>query len=38
MMARDNFADPISGYPAWIDVDSFIDEILVQEACKNSDA
>jgi hypothetical protein len=37
-MSRADFDDPLSGYPAWIDADSFIDEILVQEACKNSDA
>jgi hypothetical protein len=38
VMERSYYADPNSGYPAWIDVDRFIDEILVQEACKNSDA
>jgi hypothetical protein len=38
IMTRSTYADPNTGYPAWIDVDSFIDEILVQEACKNSDA
>jgi len=37
-MAGPHCADPLMGYPAWIDSDSFIDEILVQEACKNSDA
>jgi hypothetical protein len=35
LMRQATFA---KGYSAWIDVDSFIDEILVQEACKNSDA
>lgn len=34
---RTYFADPQRGYPSMIDVDAFIDEILVQEACKNSD-
>ena len=38
VMNRNDSADPNTGYPAWIDIDSFIDEILVQEACKNSDA
>jgi hypothetical protein len=37
-MRLSTYADPVKGYAAWIDVDSFIDEILVQEACKNSDA
>ncbi|MDZ7261704.1 MAG: CotH kinase family protein, partial [candidate division KSB1 bacterium] len=37
-MSQSTFADSILGYPAWIDDDFFIDEILVQEACKNSDA
>lgn len=37
-MTQSYYADPERGYPAWIDVDFFIDEILVQEACKNSDA
>ncbi len=38
VMNSADFDDPSSGYPAWIDVDSFIDEILLQEAAKNSDA
>ena len=38
VMTRSYYADSARGYPAWIDVDSFIDEILVHEACKNSDA
>jgi hypothetical protein len=38
LMTQSTYADPNAGYSAWIDVDSFIDEILVQEACKNSDA
>jgi hypothetical protein len=33
-----DFADPVYGYSAWIDVQSFIDEILIQELTKNSDA
>jgi hypothetical protein len=33
-----NYDDPVDGYAAWIDVQSFIDEILIQELCKNSDA
>ena len=37
-MAGANYADPIAGYPKYIDVNSFIDEIIVQEATKNSDA
>jgi hypothetical protein len=38
VMESNDYDDPVAGYPAWIDVDRFIDEILVQEACKNSDA
>ena len=38
VMRGSNCANPQSGYATWIDVDSFIDEILVQEAVKNSDA
>ena len=38
IMEQPSYADPKSGYPMWIDVQSFIDEILVQEACKNCDA
>ncbi len=38
VMTQSAYADPNIGYSAWIDADSFIDEILVQEACKNSDA
>ncbi|MDZ7317399.1 MAG: CotH kinase family protein [candidate division KSB1 bacterium] len=32
------FSDPTRGYHQYIDVSSFIDELLVQEATKNSDA
>ena len=38
VMEQSYYADPERGYPAWIDVDYFIDEILIQEGCKNSDA
>jgi len=38
VMEGPGFADPVQGYAAWIDVDSFVDEVLLQEACKNSDA
>ena len=38
VMSGPDFDDPLKGYPAWIDIDAFIDEILMQEACKNSDA
>lgn len=37
-VAGPDYADPDLGYAAWIDVNSFIDEILIQEASKNSDA
>jgi CotH kinase protein/Secretion system C-terminal sorting domain len=38
VMQGSGFADPVTGYAAWIDTDSFIEEILLQEAGKNSDA
>jgi len=38
LMEQADFADSLSGYSKWIDVPSFIDEILVQEATRNSDA
>lgn len=38
VMEQDYYADPERGYPAWIDVDYFIDEMLIQEGTKNSDA
>ena len=38
MMAGEHFNDPDSGYPAWIDVDSFIDVFLLSELGKNVDA
>ncbi len=38
MMASDEFNDPVTGYPAWIDIDSFIDFLLVSEIAKNVDS
>jgi hypothetical protein len=38
MIMKAGYDDPVNGYAAWIDVQSFIDEILIQELCKNSDA
>ncbi len=38
VMDKSNYADPTSGFPMVIDVNAFIDEIIIQEACKNSDA
>jgi len=38
MLFGPGFADPESGYPAWIDVDSFVDYILFQDLSKNRDA
>lgn len=38
LMASNSYDDPTNGYMAWIDIKSFIDEIVVQEAMKNSDA
>jgi spore coat protein CotH len=38
VMASANYMDPTTGYNAWIDVGSFVDELIVQEAMRNSDA
>lgn len=38
MMASPNFDDPTRGYPAWIDINSFIDYFLVSEIGKNVDS
>ncbi|MBN1998068.1 CotH kinase family protein [candidate division KSB1 bacterium] len=38
LMKSSIYNDPVRGYPAYIDVSTFIDEILVQEATANSDA
>lgn len=38
MLVGDGYTDPATGYPAWIDVDSFVDHVLVQELAHNVDA
>lgn len=38
LMAGPNYNDPSSGYETYIDVPSFIDEIIIQELTSNSDA
>lgn len=38
MLASTDYADPTTGYPAWLDVDSFIDHYLVNELSLNVDA
>ncbi len=38
VMKSDFFMDEVLGYNAWIDVESFVDELIVQEAIRNSDA
>ncbi len=38
VMYSGNYADEVTGYKAWIDDDSFVDELIVQEAMRNSDA
>ena len=37
-MRGDNRKDPVNGYPAWIEVETFVDEMLLQEFTKNVDA
>lgn len=36
-LASENFADPVTGYSAYIDVPSFIDHYIIQELSKNVD-
>ena len=38
VMQLADYADLINGYTEWIDDDSFVDELIVQEAMRNSDA
>ena len=38
IMTMDNYADPILGYPSTMNVESFVDFILLQEMAKNVDA
>jgi hypothetical protein len=38
VMQSAGYNDPVNGYPATIDVSTFIDEIIIQEATANSDA
>jgi hypothetical protein len=37
MLASDDFKDPLTGYPVWIDVGSFIDFFLINELSRNVD-
>lgn len=38
MMYSSNIADPSTGYPKYLDVDSFVDFVLINELAKNVDA
>lgn len=38
VMESNTYNDPYIGFPKYIDVNSFIDELIIQEATKNSDA
>jgi len=38
VMNSTTYKDETTGYSAWIDVPSFVDELIVQEATRNSDA
>ena len=38
MMESASYNDPSTGYPAWLNVDSFVDYIMLQELSKNVDA
>ncbi len=38
VMNSPHYDDESEGYAAWIDVNSFVDELIVQEAVRNSDA
>jgi subtilisin-like proprotein convertase family protein len=37
-LMQDNFDDPQNGYRKWIDVNSFIDNMIINEVAKNPDA
>lgn len=36
-MAKPGFADPVNGYPKYLDIDSFVHYFILQEICKNVD-
>ncbi|MDG4814659.1 CotH kinase family protein [Micromonospora sp. WMMD956] len=38
LMQTRSFADPTTGYPAWIDVGSFVDSLILNELTRNFDA
>ncbi len=38
VLASDGFADPVTGYPAWLDVDAWVDHWLLNELTHNIDA
>ncbi|SCE68244.1 Chitobiase/beta-hexosaminidase C-terminal domain-containing protein [Micromonospora haikouensis] len=38
LMQSRSFADPTTGYPAWIDVGSFVDSLILNELTRNFDA
>ncbi|MGV9982492.1 CotH kinase family protein, partial [Micromonospora wenchangensis] len=38
LMQSGDFADPVTGYPAWIDVGSFVDSFILNELTRNFDA
>ncbi|MFI7438172.1 CotH kinase family protein [Micromonospora haikouensis] len=38
LMQSRGFADPTTGYPAWIDVGSFVDSLILNELTRNFDA
>ena len=38
VLSSNNFADPVDGYSKYINVESFIDHMLLNELCKNVDA
>jgi hypothetical protein len=38
MLHSPGFADPTTGYDAWIDVDSFVDQVILNELSRNMDA
>jgi len=38
VMVSNDYSDPVKGYPAIIDIDSWIDHFILNEVCKNVDA
>lgn len=38
LLRTPGFADPVTGYPAWIEIDSFVDQLIINELSREMDA